>query len=277
MAFDDLKHPQRQRLVFLDRCLTWRGTANRRDLLERFGISPAQAALDFRLYLARAGAAAPIYDTARKAYVAAPGHRPLAPASLTDAFDILAGEDAALPVPRRDADPALIAPLYQALKAGRALHIQYTSMVSGADDGQFIAPTAFTSDGETVHLRAYSFKHAAYRNYLPLRIGRASTFALKELEEPLPFDRDWHTLAAISLRPKTGLNPAQAEAVRREYGFQGEHLVVTTRKALEFYFDRRWGLDLAAARLERAATRYVPVAEADLAEPVPAAAGHARA
>lgn len=259
MAFDDLKHPQRERLIFLDRCFTWRGKANRRDLTERFGISPAQAALDFRLYLARAGEGAPLYDAARKTYVAAPRHRALAPASLGEAFDILASEDAALPVPRREADPAMIAALYQALKAGRAIHIRYTSMSSGADEGQFIAPTAFTSDGEAVHLRAYAFKHAAYRNYLPMRIDGASDFAERELDGPLPFDEDWHTLVRIALRPKTGLSAAQAEAVRREYGFTAPELVVTTRKALEFYFDRRWGLDLAAARLERASTEYVPL------------------
>ena len=32
--------------------------------------------------------------------------------------------------------------------------------------------------------------------------------------------------------------------MRREYGFKGEFLCVETRKALEFYFDRRWGIGL---------------------------------
>ncbi len=52
MTLDSLKHAQRERLIFLDRCFTWRGMANRRDLIERFDISMAQAALDFRTYLA---------------------------------------------------------------------------------------------------------------------------------------------------------------------------------------------------------------------------------
>ena len=91
MTLDDLKHAQRERLIFLDRCLTWRGAANRRDLVERFGISAAQAALDFRLYMRLAGGAPPDYDASRKTYVAAPGHRPLAPCSATAAFGILAG------------------------------------------------------------------------------------------------------------------------------------------------------------------------------------------
>ena len=61
MFFNDLKHAQRDRLIYLDRCLTWRGAANRRDLMARFGISAAQAALDFRAYLDRTREAPPIY------------------------------------------------------------------------------------------------------------------------------------------------------------------------------------------------------------------------
>lgn len=267
MVLEDLKHAQRQRLVFLDRCLTFRGLANRRDLMAAFGISAAQAALDFRLYLARTPTP-PTYDAARKTYLAAAGHTPLAPARLADAFHILEtaeaddGPGARLPQPDRRADATVVARLYQALRAGVAIEIAYTSMSSGADEGQYIAPTRFTSDGESVHLRAYSFKHGAYRNYLPIRVDPAGAFATRPLAAPLPFDADWHTLAHITLRPHGGLSAAQAAAVRREYGFAGPEMTLTTRKALEFYFDRRWGLDLAAARLERAATRYEPLAAA---------------
>lgn len=262
MALEDLKHAQQERLIFLDRCLTWRGTANRRDLMQRFGISSAQAALDFRLYLERS-ATAPIYDAVRKAYVSAPDHQPLVPSGLIAAFDVLADEDEGpppvVPAPSRQADPLVVARLYQAMKAENAISVRYTSMTSGADEGQFIAPTHFTSDGETVHVRAYSFKHAAYRNYLPIRIDGASSFKERPLAEPLPFDMDWHTLAQIRLAPKKGLSAAQAAAVRREYGFVGDVLCVTTRKALEFYVDHRWGLDLGEARLERVETHYVPI------------------
>src|SRR5690242_5403362 len=94
MEFDDLKHAQRERLIYLDRCLTWRGMANRRDLMVRFGISSAQAALDFRLYLERAKKTPPVYDPVRKTYLAAEGHQPLVPSSLIEAFDaVLNPED----------------------------------------------------------------------------------------------------------------------------------------------------------------------------------------
>jgi hypothetical protein len=261
MELDELKHAQRERLIYLDRCLTWRGMANRRDLTARFGISSAQAALDFRLYLDRARETPPVYDPIRKTYLAACDHKPLAPSSLIEAFDtVLNSEDgelsSILPGPQRRADPTIISHLYQAVKTKSALQFQYTSMTSGRDVGQWIAPTGFSSDGESVHLRAFSFKHQQYRNYLPIRIDSRSTFTTRALAEPLPYDQEWNTRARIWLRPKAGLTEEQALVVRREYGFEGDLLCVETRKALEFFLDRRWGLDQRGARLERVRTDY---------------------
>lgn len=264
MKLDHLKHAQRTRLAFLDQCLTWRGTANRRDLEERFGISTAQAAVDFRLYL-ELSSRPPLYDATRKTYVAAPDHAPIAPSDPMRAFAILS-EDvqaATLPRPTRLADPTIIARLYQAIRAKKALHIRYTSISSGADQGQWIAPVRFTSDGEAVHLRAFSYKHDAYRHYLPIRICPDNCFEERDIDPPLPHDTEWHTRALIKLRPAAHLSPAQAQVVRQEFGFHGEYLQVETRKALEFFFDHRWGLDRPDARLERAGTEYFAVPNTD--------------
>lgn len=264
MTLDDLKHAQRERLIYLDRCLTWRGVANRRDLIDRFGISVAQAAIDFRTYLTLAGDTPPIYDAVRKTYVAAEGHRPLVPSSATDAFDILRHEHddggaASLPLPVRRADPNITGHLYRAMHSGRALHIRYTSMSTGIDDGQWIAPSRFTCDGESVHLRAYSFKHQDYRDYLPIRVSANSSFETRALGEPLPHDVDWHTLARIWLQPKSNLTPEQADVVRLEYGFDGNLLLIELRKAMEFYLMHRWRLNDPGARLEVADKEYSPV------------------
>jgi hypothetical protein len=263
MNFDELKHAQRERLIFLDHCLSWRGLANRRDLMERFGISLAQAALDFRTYINLADVP-PVYDRVRKTYIAARGHKPLAPSSLTEAFNVLTSErrgahSSTLSRPEHTADRAVIARLHQAILSSKCIYVRYTSMTSGADEGQWIAPVRFTSDGESVHLRAFSFKHGEYRNYLPIRIEPDSTFAERSRSEALPPDEDWNTRAVIWLRPKAGLSEQQQNVVRREFGFEGEFLRVETRKALEFFLDRRWGLDEKGARLERVKTVYEPL------------------
>lgn len=263
MTLDDLKHAQRERLVFLDRCMTWRGTAKRRDLIERFAISEAQAALDFRLYLERTEPNGPIYDAARRAYFAAPSHRSLAPARIAEAFQDVFLEKAAdvsnvLPLPERCADEGIVAQLYQASVAHEDIYVHYTSMTSGEGGGQWIAPRHFLSDGESVYVRAFSYKHEGHRNYLPIRID-GYPFERRYSAGQLPVDQEWETLARVWLRPKSTLSEQQAEAVRREYGFDGELLCVQTRKALEFFITRRWGLNLTGARLEYVHTEYEPI------------------
>lgn len=263
MIADDLKHAQRERLSYLDQCFSWRGMANRRDLIDRFGVSNAQAALDFKAYLDRAVETPPIYDAGRKTYLAAPGHVSLFPDSVHNNWTQLISDSGAqrfdeLPHLNRPSDPAIMSILYRAMEERHAIHIQYTSMTTGRDDGQWLAPTRFASDGSRIHLRAFSFKHDAYRDYVPARIGSGSRFKTRPLSVDLPKDEDWETTARIHLVPKSNLSPDQQKAVRREYGFTGKSLCIETRKALEFYADRRWGLDQASARLERLSTEYLP-------------------
>jgi hypothetical protein len=57
--------------------------------------------------------------------------------------------------------------------------------------------------------------------------------------------------------------------VRREFGFDGEWLRIETRKALEFFISRRWGLDTKGARLELAKIEYRPIATKSEKPPKP--------
>lgn len=261
MTLDDMKHAQRERLLFLDRCFTWRGRANRRDLTARFGVSVAQAAIDFRTYLALAGAQAPEYDAEKRTYTARPDHRPLAAETLKDweaaVRERPVDEFCELPPLERANEPEIVARLSRAIADGLAVQIRYISMKSGDDGLQWIVPTCFASDGERIHVRAFSFKHGTHRDYVPARISANSSFATRPAPVPLPFDADWHMIARIKLAPRKSLSPEQAKAVRREYGFRGETLVVEIRKALEFYVDRRWGLKQEGARLERVGVEYI--------------------
>lgn len=264
MKLDDLKHAQRQRLLFLDRCFTWRGIARRRDLTDRFGISTAQAANDFRAYLALITHNAPEYDAHLKTYVAARDHQPIAPSSILDVFGVLdtASDDqlpAALPRAKRWLDPRVANALHNAISNQCKLRIAYTSMSSGETAPQWVAPTRFTFDGENIHFRAYSYKRHEYRNFHPARIEPVDNFQTNEIDAPLPFDTKWHTLSITWLRPSARLSAPQAAVVRREYGFSDELLKVEVRQALEFYLDRRWGLNETGARLERVKSQYLPI------------------
>jgi hypothetical protein len=264
MTLDDLKHAPRQRLLFLDRCFTWRGVARRRDLTDRFGISTAQAANDFRAYLSLTTRHPPEYDTRLKAYIAARDHQPIAPSSMLDVFGVLdttSGDElpAALPRAKRWLDPYVATVLHDAISNHRKVRIAYTSMSSGETAPQWVAPTRFIFDGESIHFRAYSYKRGEYRNFHPARIEPENGFQAGEIEAPLPPDAEWHTVSIIWLRPSAHLSGAQAAVVRREYGFSAELLRIEIRKALEFYLDHRWGLYGTGARLERVKTEHKPL------------------
>lgn len=262
MTLDDLKHAQRQRLLFLDRCFTWRGLARRRDLTDRFGISNAQAANDFRTYLARFQQNVPAYDAQLKAYVASPHHEPVTPSTMQEAFSVLDTNEAErpsaeLPRAKRWLDPVVASHIYNSIIRNRKIEIHYTSISSGETAPQWVAPTRFTFDGESVHFRAFSFKRNQYRNFHPARINPDYEFESTELDAPLPPDKEWNTLSIIWLRPSARLSKSQADVVRREFGFTADLLRIEVRQALEFDFDRKWGLNEKDARLERMRTEYL--------------------
>lgn len=255
MTDGQLKPAQRARLDYLDQCLTWLGQANRRDLIERFGISNAQAAVDFRIYMERVRAPAPSYDPVRKTYVADRAHRGLEdaapPPSLEAVYARAHQGFARLPGPMRQCPAPVMRELNQAIERRCFVEIDYVSMSSGRRDRQWIAPAHFASDGERLHVRAWSPDRSEWRDFLPVRVSDSSSFKMRPIQEMLPIDQDWETMVEVRLRPRADLTEEQMRAVRLEYGFEGDDIRFETRQALEFYIERRWGLDRPGARLER--------------------------
>ncbi|WP_112312179.1 WYL domain-containing protein [Pseudogemmobacter bohemicus] len=263
MDLESLNHAQRERILFLDQCLTWKGQANRRDLMDRFDISTAQAAVDFRTYLSLTQTP-PVYDSTAKAYFSNDEHSPLSDVSTEQVFDLLKEKsshlEASIPLPNRVMDSAVVAQLYRAMARERDIQITYTSMNSGLSEPQWISPTRFHFDGESIHLRAWSHKHGEYRDYLPIRILKKDNIVTRDRSSPLPFDTEWNQFVRLRIGPRSGLSDAQARVVRLEYGFpEKTHITIETRKALVFYVRRRWRLDDDRARLQLARIEEVDV------------------
>lgn len=251
-----LKPAMLARLVYLDQCLTWRGQVNRKDLIERFGISSPQAAIDFREYLERVAEPKPSYDTVRKCYLADSKHRGLPFTHEAGSPDELVRSTASssfsqLPSPVRQCPPFVMRQLYQAIEQRLKIEIDYVSMSSGLRQNQWIAPANFASDGERLHVRAWSLHHQEWRDYLPVRMSPESSFSIAPIAQELPRDADWEELVEIRLRPISILSDEQKAAVRLEYGFTADVLSFQIRRSLEFYIERRWGLNRPGARLER--------------------------
>ena len=261
MIFDNLKYAQKVRLEFLDNLFFWEGCANRKNLIERFGISNAQAALDFKTYLQRAGGDAPDYDSVCKKYVSVESFRPIGlEPKLSQLIDGLVADETGffdeLPALERPVRLDVIAKLYRALRDGKSIEIVYQSMTTDQPVAMWIAPVRFGSDGTRVHVRAWSFKHGEYRDYVPSRIDANQSFREDRIDRNLPLDVDWMTVAMITLQPHRRLTLDQKKAVQLEFGFDGPVLTVRVRKALEFYAKRRWGLDQDNSRLEVAKITY---------------------
>jgi len=68
----------------------------------------------------------------------------------------------------------------------------------------------------------------------------------------------------LTLKPHSRLTQAQQRVVRIEYGFTGDVLEARTRRALEFYTERRWGLEQREPRLELVSTDYIPMSEEEI-------------
>ena len=269
MAFEDLKHAQRERLEYLDRLFFWDGAATRASLIKRFGISNAQAAIDFRAYLAEAAEDALQYDASSRQYLAQESFERLTgKASSMEMQQLLSAEPSPafdrLPDLQRTQDMRVLRPLYRAFRAKEAVKIVYQSMRDPEPMTRWIAPVRFASDGVRLHIRAWCHTREAFRDFHPARIDPDHSFKESKQADAVPRDNDWFTWAIMRLRPHSRLTEAQQRVVRIEFGFIGDVLEARTRKALEFYTERRWGLEQREPRLECVSIDYVPMSEEEI-------------
>jgi len=271
MAFEDLKHAQKERLEYLDRLLFWDGAATRGSLIKRFGISNPQAALDFKTYLQAAPTRSLEYDASSRKYHATERFSRLTGQATTNELEelLIAKESTfydVLPDLQRTQNVRVFRPLNRALLAGEAIKIVYQSMRQPKPETRWIAPLRFASDGVRLHLRAWCYARQGFRDFIPSRIDPARSFADRRDAEDVTRDDDWFTWAILRLRPHRDLTHDQGRVVRIEFEFEGECLEIRVRKALEFYTKRRWGLDQENPRLECIACEYAAMSEEEIDE-----------
>lgn len=238
---------------FLDGLLFWEGRVNRRDLIDTFRVSQPQAALDLKAYLAALPSGQVIYDTRQRRYEAASTFEPLfGPPALESWLERSRQAGLAvevLPTLDRPLDVGLMARLYRAIRDRKTVHVSYQTMRRATAEDRSITPTAFVSDGQRWHVRAYCHLREDFRDFVLSRIAMAPNQAQAESAAvDLPLDTDWCSWVTLTLVPAAHLEENQKRAVCWDYGIDGE-LSVTVRRALEFYAMRRWGLDRPESRL----------------------------
>jgi hypothetical protein len=269
MAFDDLKYAQKNRLEYLDRLFFWNGAATRASLIQQFGISNAQAALDFRAYLKESKEDALSYDATSRQYLTQAGFDrltgPAATSELLEFFSDSARSDFdALPDLQRSQNVHAFLPLYRAMRAKQSVEIVYQSMKDPEPEIRQIAPVRFVSDGVRLHVRAYCFSRKQFRDFIPSRIDLELSFLKISGIQDVPHDEEWFTWSVLKLRPHERLTASQQRVVRTEFGFSDDVLEIRVRQALEFYTRRRWGLDQEFPRLECLSVEQVPMTEEEI-------------
>ncbi len=240
---------EKQRLLFIERLLFWRGTINRRDLCDHFGISLPQATKDLVSYTTlNAGACQ--YDVRRKCYVASAKmqtvlHEPnfsedmeVVGTAMRDGVEY--GEFVlGFSRPRRVGDLVIHRKLSLAACDGMCVQATYWSVSSGSSEKRWISPRGFGFDGLRWHVRAFCHRSGVFKDFV---IGR---FQSVGSAKPCPVqdvvDVDWLETEALSFRPNRKLAKNQRIALEMDYGMQDGVLQLFVRRAMRIYALRRLG------------------------------------
>jgi predicted DNA-binding transcriptional regulator YafY len=248
----------RERLRMIEVLLWWRGWIRRTDLIDYFGISPAQASSDLQRFM-ELNSTGVTYHTVRKRYEAGETfacvvHEPqweealsLLPGavperritSVTTETSAEAVVDSVQPL-RRTIKENVLRRIYLALRGKQAVEVRYLSVNSSSRRWRKIVPGGFGWDGNRWHVRAWDAEAELWKDFV---LGRMEDCRWPiALKEELPRDIDWETFVTLKIKPNRKLDKAAQDAIRLDYGMGNQGLTLRVRKAMELYWRRR--LDL---------------------------------
>lgn len=247
------------RLSFLEESIFWTDSVNRRDLIDRFGISEQQASGDLTRYQDLAPDNL-VYDKSAKTYRAAPTFSPrlLTPdtaevlSRLRLTAEGVAGDHPLIgalslgiaPAPARPVDAETLRVIIRAIREARQVSAHYVSFSQTDGRMRRIEPHALAFDGFRWHARARDAEDGAFKDYV---LGRLSGASLQgPAQASAETDADWASWVTLTIAPNPGLSPAQKKVIERDYGMRGGSVDLKVRKALAYYTKHRLGLDLDA-------------------------------
>lgn len=251
----------RERLRAVELWLWWRGWVGRGDLVERFGISAAQASGDLQKYLKMNGKGVS-YQTSRKRYEAGEDfacalHVP----SLDEAIRVFLGgaceadhcgsaveseQVDILQLPKRATPVEIARRVFVALLGGKRVRVFYHSVASDGAEWRYLRPGALAWDGRRWHVRAWCEKREEWRDFVLGRMVRAEWPEV--CEGTLPPDEDWHAWETVRLRINPQLGNQARASLKLDYGLESEVIEVKVRRALRGYFLAEMYLDTAGGK-----------------------------
>ena len=254
-----------RRMEFIEFRVFWEGRINRRDLINKFGVSVPQASADMSRYQDLAPNNLH-YDPRAKFYFASKEFKPkfLNPDSdrylanmISLSSGIMTEEECwltnipaydVLPQPRRAINPERLRRVVGAIRDGLAVQVKYQSMNAPEPEWRWITPHAIAFDGYRWHTRAFCHRSEVFKDFVLARI--VSIRLTKEHELDPAEDREWHEMVDVRIGPHPGLTNNQSKAIELDYGMESGEMIVRLRRGFLFYFLKRLGLDLSPSARE---------------------------
>lgn len=248
----------KRRLEFIDFRLAWDGRINRKDLVERFQMSPPQATNDLERYAQEAPGNIR-YDAVLKTFLREDSFRPRFVAGQANRyllqlqalqlnwlekdqtfFDNLPPLDVAT-IRRRAVPDDIMMTITDGIRRKTRLAIRYWTTSGKPVSVRIVSPHALGSGAGRWHMRAWNEDHGDFRDFNLSRIESAKIVDGPPVDPK--FDFEWNTIGMLRIRANPDLPEAEQAAIRRDYEFEGEVLEVPSRLALMFYLHAEFGLD----------------------------------
>lgn len=262
----DVRLEVTQRLKALELIALWEGRLVTNHLCDWYGISRQQASADIKHYLAEHNPDALSYNATLKGYEPASSFRPvLSSGHINDYLLLLSSHGsepmaqileshpniAAVQLPDRAVQPAVVRNLLLACRNGHSLQIGYASMSQPEPHQRVISPHSLVYTGYRWHARAWCHQREAFRDFVLSRI--MGTPVPADLPAPdKSADNRWQTQTAFRLIANTMLSPAQRTVIERDFGMDNGHLLLTCRQALVHYTLQRYPAAVTTSEAEQA-------------------------
>ncbi len=246
-AKGDIKWSVRQRLELIEMELFWTGRVNRQTLMDKTGISKAQASADFSQYKKLADENL-TYSLTEKTYQVTSSFSPVfintSPQAFLTQLALSGNNSEQLQLPSRDIQPSFLRVILKAVDGSTCLSITYQSMSSPEPKKRVIAPHTFVSDGWRWHVRAYDFLTNTFRDFLLARIlevHEAIGHDSRDCSWQKENDIEWGTFVPLKVVPHPGLSSQQQAVVASDFGMKKGELLFSVRQACLFYTLRQFG------------------------------------
>ncbi|MFT6909078.1 MAG: hypothetical protein ACJAS1_005786 [Oleiphilaceae bacterium] len=248
---NELSYAQRERLIFIDLCLSYLGEISRAELIDKFQTGLAAATRDFATYKEFAPANMELIHKS-KTYHRTDDFKPLFKHETKKVLhELSSGFGLSFPnqlsqacvnsVSLVNPPENLVSTVMRAIVKNKALKCEYVSLTSGVKQ-RVIIPHSFINNGKRWHVRAYDRDTQVFKDFVITRFKQLqiidSDIVIAEMKES---DNQWNRIVDLTLIPHP--KSPFPEAIELDYAMTDGQLHIEVRAALVGYMLNQWNVD----------------------------------